>query len=53
MRLNFCIATALFATVLCTPAANAEKDVIGSGDAVADSYIVVFKDGVNASRRHC
>lgn len=49
MRLNFCIVTALFATVLCTPAANAEKDVIGSGDAVADSYIVVFKDGVNAS----
>ncbi|MDX8031246.1 S8 family peptidase, partial [Lentzea sp. BCCO 10_0856] len=49
MRINICIAAALFATVLYTPAANAEKDVIGTGDAVADSYIVVLKDGANAS----
>ena len=49
MRTNLCIAAALFATVLHTPAANAEKDVIGSGDAVAGSFVVVLKDGVNAS----
>ncbi|MFI6097189.1 S8 family peptidase [Lentzea sp. NPDC051213] len=49
MRIKICIAAALIATTLSTPSANAEKDVIGTGDAVADSYIVVLKDGVSAS----
>lgn len=49
MRINARIAAALFATVLCTLAANAEKDAIGTGGAVANSYIVVLKDGVSAS----
>ncbi|MGW6932789.1 S8 family peptidase [Lentzea sp. NPDC054927] len=49
MRTKICIAAALIATAICTPTANAEKDVIGTGDAVANSYIVVLKDGVSAS----
>lgn len=49
MRTRICIAAALLATALWTPTANAEKDVIGTGDAVANSYIVVLKDGVSAS----
>jgi subtilisin family serine protease len=49
MRINICIAAALFATVLCTPTAHAEKDVIGTGDAVAGSYVVVLKNGSDAS----
>lgn len=49
MRTKICIAVALSATALWTPTANAEKDVVGNGDAVAGSYIVVLKDGVDAS----
>ncbi|MFS8096387.1 S8 family peptidase [Lentzea alba] len=49
MRTKICIAAALIATVVSTPTANAEKDVIGTGEAVANSYIVVLKDGVKAS----
>src|SRR5687768_2840193 len=49
MRINTCIAAALFATVLCTPAANAQQALRGEGEAVPGSYIVVLKDGVSAS----
>ncbi|MDX3656777.1 S8 family peptidase [Streptomyces sp. ID05-26A] len=49
MRIKICIAAALFVTVLPTPAASAEKDVVGTGDAVANSYIVVLKDGADVS----
>ncbi|MGW6446999.1 S8 family peptidase [Lentzea sp. NPDC055074] len=49
MRIKICIAAALFVAVLPTPAAHAEKDVVGTGDAVANSYIVVLKDGAKAS----
>ncbi|MDT7785280.1 MAG: hypothetical protein QOF58_3699 [Pseudonocardiales bacterium] len=50
MRTKICISVALLATAFCTPTASAaEKDVIGSGDAVANSYIVVLKDDVKAS----
>jgi len=34
---------------LCTPTGHAEKDLVGQGDAVAGSYIVVLKDGATAS----
>ncbi|KJK49060.1 hypothetical protein UK23_15140 [Lentzea aerocolonigenes] len=49
MRINTCIATALFATVLCTPTANAEQALTGEGEAIPGSYIVELKDGVTAS----
>jgi subtilisin family serine protease len=49
MRTKICIAAALITTVVSAPTANAEKDVIGTGDAVPNSYIVVLKDGVDAS----
>ncbi|MDX8142978.1 S8 family peptidase [Lentzea sp. BCCO 10_0061] len=49
MRINTCIAAALFATVLCTPTANAQQALRGEGEAVPGSYIVVLKDGVSAS----
>jgi len=41
-------AVALFATALWTPTANAEKDVVGNGDAVAGSYIASeFRSGTS------
>jgi hypothetical protein len=49
MRTNTCIVVALFATVLCTPAASAEQPLRGEGEAVPGSYIVVLKDGTGAS----
>lgn len=49
MRTKICIVAALITTALWTPAANAEKDVIGTGDAVANSYIVVLKDDAAVS----
>ncbi|GGM83280.1 hypothetical protein GCM10011609_18990 [Lentzea pudingi] len=50
MRTKTCISVALLATAFCTPTANAaEKDVIGTGDAVANSYIVVLKDDAKVS----
>lgn len=49
MRIITCIAAALFAAVLCTPAATAQQALRGVGEAVPGSYIVVLKDGVSAS----
>ncbi|MEU0881038.1 S8 family peptidase [Lentzea sp. NPDC005914] len=46
MRINTCIAAALFATVLCAPTAIAQQALSGDGEAIPGSYIIVLKDGV-------